>query len=81
MTMSVWIGKGMCEDMREWICEDLRWKCEKSMFELWYVRLNVWEKFIGSCEWYDCCEGILIFFSKDKKYKITNLPLSLKIFE
>jgi len=26
----VWIGERMCDDLREWICEDVRRKCEES---------------------------------------------------
>jgi len=27
-----------------------------------YVRVDVWEKIIKVCEWYDGCEGVLFIF-------------------
>jgi len=46
------------------------------LFGLWYVRVDVWEKFMGVCEWCNCCEVFLIFV-KSVKYKFTNLSLYL----
>jgi len=39
------------------------WGCEKKVrvFGLWYVRVDVWEKFMRVCKWCDGCERILIF--------------------
>jgi len=39
------------------------WGCEKKMrlFGLGYVRVNVWGKFVGVCEWCNYCEVFLIF--------------------
>jgi len=56
--------------------------CEESVkkvrvFGLGYVRVDVWEKFIGVCEWCDGCERILIFFKGVKCY-FTDLPLFIK---
>ena len=46
------------------------WGCVKKVrvFGLGYVRVDVWEKFMGICEWYDGYEGILIFFKGVKCY-------------
>jgi len=30
--MCVWIGKGMCKNLRKWICENLKEKCEESEY-------------------------------------------------
>jgi len=56
--------------------------CEESVkkvrvFGLGYVRMDMWEKFIGICEWCDGCERILICFKGVKCY-FTDLPLSIK---
>jgi len=41
--------------------------------------LDVWEKFMGVCEWCDGCERFFIFF-KDVKCYFTNLTLPIKKF-
>jgi len=51
---------GMCEDLRECMCEDVWVKCEESE-RVWIV-VDVWGKFMGVCEWYDAYDEILIFF-------------------
>ena len=33
------------------------------LFGLGYVRVDVWGKFIGVCEWYDGCERVLFFLN------------------
>jgi len=45
---SVWIREGMCEDLKEWMCEESVKKVR--VFGLGYVRVDVWEKFMGVCE-------------------------------
>jgi len=47
--------------------------CEESVkkvrvFGLGYVRVDVWGKFMGVCEWCDGYEEILIFFKGVKCY-------------
>jgi len=50
--------------------------CEESVkkvrvFGLRYVRVDVWGKFMGACEWCDGYEGILIFL------KVWNVTLQI----
>ena len=33
-----------------------------SVFELGYVRMDAWKKFIKICEWCDGCKSILNYF-------------------
>jgi len=40
------------------------------LFGLGYVRVDVWGKFMGVCEWYDGCE--IIFF-----FKLLNVTLQI----
>jgi len=58
------------------------WGSEKKvmLFGLGYVRVDMWRKFMGVCDWWNGCEEILIFF-KSVKCKFTNLSLFSKIFE
>ena len=49
------------------------------LFGLGYVRMNVWGKFMGVCEWCDGYERILIFFKGVKCY-FTYLSLPIKFF-
>jgi len=59
----------MCEDLREWMCEEN--VKEVRIFGLMYVRVDVLGKFIGVCEWCDDCERILIFL------KVLNVTLQI----
>jgi len=49
------------------------WGSEKRvrLFELGYARVDVWGKFMGVCEWYDGCKGVLFIF------KLLNVTLQI----